>query len=254
MKNYNNWILKFEDSILSLYIDRSHKLNAIDEATIDELDHIIDSSILKDSCIKGVIISGSGDKSFSAGADIKEISTLTSDEVYNLSTKTKTIFDKIENSNKPIIAAINGVALGGGLELALACHIRIIKEKAKIGLPEVKLGLIPGYGGTQRLSKLIGKSKAISMILQSRIIGAEEAFLIGLANKISTNQDIIQESRDMLKNIMDKSPIAIREVIRCVNHSDTSEGYDIESKSFSLCHASQYSIDSIKKFLTKKKA
>jgi enoyl-CoA hydratase len=180
-----------------------------------------------------IILTGEGQKSFVAGADIKEFSDFESANAENLArTVQERLFNKIENLKKPVIAAVNGFALGGGLELAMTCHIRYASENAKLGLPEVTLGLIPGYGGTQRLPKLVGKGWANEMIFSAKMISAEKAKEIGLVNEVYSSENLLEECKNLAKIIVRNSPLAIQKAIKAVNLYDTENGFENEIKSF----------------------
>lgn len=182
---YQNLLLEIDETgVCLLTINRPDKMNALNNQVFEELDDAL-TSIKENNSIKGVIITGSGEKAFVAGADIKKLNTLKEEEAIKLSLRGQRVFQKIEDSTKPVIAAINGYALGGGCELAMACHIRVASQNALMGLPEVSLGLIPGYGGTQRLPKLVGQAKALELILSGRFVNAVEANEIGLVNLVA---------------------------------------------------------------------
>ena len=235
---YQNLLTSINNRILTLTINRESKLNALNQATLNEL-HVALAEAFENPEVGGIIITGSGTKAFIAGADIAELRNL--DEVggYNLAAEgQERVFDFIEQSPKPIIAAINGFALGGGLELALACHIRIASENVKLGLPEVSLGLIPGYGGTQRLPQLIGKGKALELILTGDMIEAEIAYTIGLVNHVVPIEFLLTTATVILQKILSRSPLAIAAAIRAVNAGSTPVGYHVEIGEFSNCFKS----------------
>jgi len=207
--------------------------------------------------VKGIILTGEGDKSFVAGADIKELSSLSKEQAFALAQKGQKLFKDIEDSPKPIIAAVNGFALGGGCELAMACHIRIATENAKFGQPEVNLGIIPGYGGTQRLTQLVGRGKALELILTADFISAQEAKAIGLVNHVVANREELMDlATKMLTKILSKSPVAIGHVIKSVNAGFNGEevGYQTEAESFAACAASEDFQEGTSAFLEKRKA
>ncbi|WP_026897376.1 enoyl-CoA hydratase/isomerase family protein [Daejeonella oryzae] len=234
---YQNLLLKIKDGILFITINRESKLNALNKATLGELHFAVTDSFHDDS-VAGIIITGAGEKAFVAGADISEFSDFNEDEGRNLAREGQTkVFDVIQNSEKPVIAAINGFALGGGLELALACHIRIAADNAKLGLPEVSLGLIPGYGGTQRLTQLVGRGKALEMILTADMISSEEAYRIGLVNYSVPVAELLPKAEELLQKILKRSPLAIGAAIRAVNAglTDGVNGFDQEIQEFSSC-------------------
>ncbi|WP_326981283.1 enoyl-CoA hydratase-related protein [Chryseobacterium sp. MYb264] len=230
--SYENILLHKEDKISIITINRPESLNALNAQTIKELSTAIEE-LNDDSSCRVVIITGSGEKSFVAGADIKEFTDLGQKEAEELAQKGHhLLFNKIENMNKPVIAAINGFALGGGLELAMACHIRYASENAKLGLPEVTLGLIPGYGGTQRLPKLVGKGIANEMIFSAKMITAQRAKEISLVNEVYPIEELLAKTKELASVITRNSPMAIAKAIHAVNLSDTEKGFDAEIKAF----------------------
>ncbi len=224
--------------ILTITINREGKLNALNNTTLNEL-HLALVNAFNSAEIDGIIITGAGNKAFVAGADISELRDL--DEVggYNLAeTGQSKVFNLIENGSKPVIAAINGYALGGGLELALACHIRIASENAQLGFPEVSLGLIPGYGGTQRLPRLIGSGRAFEMILSGDSIEAAIAYEIGLVNRVVPIELLLSSARVLLQKILSRSPMAVSAAIRAINSSSDKKGFQTEILEFSKCFGS----------------
>jgi enoyl-CoA hydratase len=207
--------------------------------------------------VKGIILTGEGDKAFVAGADIKELSSLNKEQAFTLAQKGQILFKQLEDSPKPIIAAVNGFALGGGCELAMACHIRIATENAKFGQPEVNLGIIPGYGGTQRLTQLVGRGKALELIMTADFISAQEAKAIGLVNHVVANREELMDlATKMMTKILSKSPIAIKHVIKSVNAGFNGEtiGYQTEAESFAFCAASEDFKEGTTAFIEKRKA
>lgn len=250
---YENLIIKTKGEILTIIINREKKLNALNKSTLQELNRaILDAQ--KDISIGVIIITGSGDKAFIAGADISEFLDLSPEEGEALARNGQAnIFDLIENSNKPIIAAINGFALGGGLELTLACHIRIAADTAKLGLPEVSLGIIPGYGGTQRLAQLVGKGLAFEMILTGEMITADEAFRIGLVNHVVSPAQILIKAEELANKILQKSPNAIESAIIAINASGNLNGFKVEIEEFRSCFKTVNFKEGILAFLNKRK-
>lgn len=227
-----------DNGIANLTINRPKKLNALNNQVLDELDSALES-IEADSSVKAVLLQGAGEKAFVAGADIGELSNLDGKAGKAASEKGQRIFNRIEQSAKPVIAVIDGYALGGGAELAMAAHIRIASPAAVIGLPEVTLGLIPGYGGTQRLSSLVGKAKAYEMILTGKPIKADEALKIGLVNKVS--EDAADEAKSILNTILKNGPVAVSKAIEAVRFSGASEGFKKEAELFgSLCETEDF--------------
>ncbi|KLT65080.1 enoyl-CoA hydratase/isomerase family protein [Pedobacter sp. BMA] len=233
---YQNLITEVKENILYITINREKALNALNKETLKELAHVI--QFAGDTAeVRGVILTGSGEKAFVAGADIKEFSDYDASQGEQLARDGQaTVFNAIENSPKPFIAAINGFALGGGLELAMACHIRIASDQAKLGLPEVTLGLIPGYGGTQRLTQLVGKGKAIEMIITAGMIPATDAEKIGLVNYVVPQADLISKAEEILNLVKLRAPLAVAGAIRAVVASlDGQNGYNVEIESFGKC-------------------
>jgi len=254
--NYTNLLVENRERILYITINRESKLNALNKATLAELHDII-TSTSHDDQVGGIIITGAGQKAFVAGADISEFADFNADEGRELAREGQSkVFDVIQNHSKPIIAAINGFALGGGLELALACHIRLASSTAKMGLPEVSLGLIPGYGGTQRLTELIGKGRAMEIILTADMITADDAFRTGLINHIFEPEDLLIKASEIMKMIMTRSPFAISCAIRAINaaSADGVNGYETEIYEFSNCFGSEDFKEGVEAFLSKRKA
>ena len=251
--NYENIAVSAEGNTTVITITRPQALNALNAATITELGNILDKLDGDASC-RAIIITGSGEKSFVAGADIKEFSDFGAVQAEELARNgQRTLFNKVENMSKPVIAAVNGFALGGGLELAMACHIRYASENARLGLPEVTLGLIPGYGGTQRLPKLVGKGLANELIFSAKMINATRAKEIGLVNEVFTLEDLLPKSLELAATIASNSPMAIAEAINAVNLSDTDRGYEAEIKSFGLLFEKNDKKEGVTAFLEKRK-
>ena len=244
-------VKRLENTLL-ITIDREEKLNALNSILLDEISDVLDSC-RQDKQIKGVVIAGAGDKSFVAGADIKEMSTFNVSDAASYSEKGLNLFNNIETFTKPVIAAIDGYALGGGLELALACHIRYSSANSIFGLPEVSLGLIPGYGGTQRLRNIVGLGNAFEVILSAKYIKADRALSIGLINKISEN--VLEDSIELSNIICKNSPIAIKYAIQSiVSGMNTSylDSFDIENNLFSSLFQSEDTKEGIDAFLKKR--
>lgn len=214
--DYNNLLFKQKGNIAYITVNRPDKLNALNKETLNEIGKAFEE-IEIDESTRGVLITGSGEKAFVAGADILEISTLDNISGTEFALEGQEVLNKIENCTKPVVAAVNGFALGGGCELALACHIRFASENAKFGQPEVNLGIIPGFGGTQRLSRLIGKGRAIELLTSGNMIDANEAYRIGLVNKVMPQSDLISESEKLLQSILTKGPYAVSMIIEAVN-------------------------------------
>ena len=213
---YKNLIFEQKVNIAFITINRADKLNAFNKETLSEIALAFDE-IENDDSIRGVIITGSGEKAFVAGADILEISTLDNISGTEFALEGQEVFNKIEQCSKPVIAAINGFALGGGCELALACHIRYASDNAKFGQPEVNLGIIPGFGGTQRLSRIVGKGHALELLMSGNMVDAQEAYRIGLVNKVIPQSELLSESEKLLKTILSKGSYAISMIIEAVN-------------------------------------
>jgi enoyl-CoA hydratase len=253
---YTNLSFDVRDRIATITINRPEKLNALNDATIAELSQAIDEvNSRKD--VGGAIVTGSGAKAFVAGADISELATQGSLDGRLRAMVGQRIFSKFEQSPKPVIAAVNGFALGGGLELALACHIRIASDNAKMGLPEVKLGIGPGYGGTQRLPRLVGKGRALELMLTAQPIDAAEAHRIGLVNKVVPQAELIGAAEAMLKVILANGPLAVGFCIEAVNRGlDTTleEGLVIEANHFGLIATTKDMKEGMSAFLGKRPA
>lgn len=229
---YENLLVEIENRIAVVTLNRPQALNALNKGLLDDLSAFFDEAKSNDD-IRVVILTGAGEKSFVAGADIKEFASFNAEEGQQLAAKgQERVFNKVENFSKPVIAAINGFALGGGLELAMASHFRIASTNAKLGLPEVTLGLIPGYGGTQRLPKLIGKGRAMQAIMTADMFTAEKAEQIGLVNEVVEQADLINRAKEIAGKITKNSSIAIAQAIHAINAYDKPNGFDIEIESF----------------------
>ncbi len=232
--NFENILIKQKDKLATIFINRPKKLNALNKETIEEL-HIAFETLEDDSNIKVIIITGNGEKAFVAGADISEFAHFSSNEGASLARRgQEMLFNYIENLSTPVIAAVNGFALGGGLELAMACHFRIASNNAKMGLPEVSLGVIPGYGGTQRLPQLIGKGKAMELIMTASMIDAVEAKDYGLVNHITSQDELLSLAEKLASKIMKNSSVAIGSAIKAINDNfkDGINGYETEIEVF----------------------
>jgi enoyl-CoA hydratase len=256
MENFENLKLSLEDGILTLVVTRPEKMNALNIQTIQEIREAF-QIIYDNKNIKGVIITGAGDKAFVAGADIMEIASLSEMNGRKFSENGQEVFALIENCPKPIIAAVDGYALGGGCELAMACHIRVATTQSQFGQPEVNLGIIPGYGGTQRLTHLVGKGRAFEIMMTADLISAKQARKIGLINHVvETKQELMEKCREILNKIISKAPLAIGMVISCVNAAFDPEenGYQTEANSFSSCCKSEDFEEGTSAFLQKRPA
>lgn len=251
--SYENILINHEDRTTIITINRPQSLNALNAKTIMELSNALDE-ISKDTNCRVAIITGSGEKSFVAGADIKEFSDFGTSAAEELARNGQNIlFNKIENLNKPVIAAVNGFALGGGLELAMACHIRYASDNARLGLPEVTLGLIPGYGGTQRLPKLVGKGLANELIFSAKMIPAQRAKEIGLVNDVFSLEELLPKTKELAKQIAQNSPMGITKAIEAVNQSDSSTGFETEIKAFGELFEMDDKKEGVAAFLEKRK-
>lgn len=253
---YQTLLTDLRDGILIITINRPDKLNALNKDVIEELGKVIET-IYNSEEIKSAIITGSGEKAFVAGADISEFTGLDATAGAALAKKGQdTVFNKIENAPKPIVAAVNGFALGGGCELAMACHFRTAADNARFGQPEVNLGLIPGYGGTQRLTQLVGKGKAMELMMTGDMISAAEAQTLGLVNHLFPAGELVQETENILRKIQTKAPVAIGKIISLVNRAAKGEtdGFDQEIRHFGECFTTEDMKEGTNAFLEKRKA
>lgn len=257
MSKQSYQLLKLEvsnDTIATITINRPDKLNALNGDVLNELEEVM-KEVDEREDVTGIFIKGAGDKAFVAGADIKELQDLNEMRGTVTSERGQEVFQMIEDSDKPVVAVIQGYALGGGCELALACHLRVASEKAVFGLPEVGLGLIPGYGGTQRLSRLIGKGRALEMILTGNHIKADLALAFGLVNRLVAPDELEKEADDLMKAIISKGPLAVRNAIKAVHASDMDKesGYRAEAELFGeLCGTEDF-MEGTTAFLEKRK-
>jgi enoyl-CoA hydratase len=254
--NYENIQSNHSNGITTITINRPKKLNALNKATIQELhDAFKDANMDNDS--KVIIITGSGDKAFVAGADISEFANFSVENGGKLAAKgQKLLFDFVENLSTPVIAAVNGFALGGGLELAMACHFRVASTNAKMGLPETSLGVIPGYGGTQRLPQLVGKGRAMEMVMTAGMIDAQTAKDYGLVNHVVEQDQLIPLCEKIGSKIMRNSSVAIGKAIKAINanYEDGKDGYKVEIKQFGKCFGTEDFVEGTTAFLEKRKA
>ena len=252
---YQNILTELSDGILTITVNRPDKMNALNRFVIADIGAAI-TDAYTNSDVKSVIITGAGEKAFVAGADISEFDGLGAEGGAALAKRgNDLVFNNIENCPKPVIAAVNGFALGGGCELAMACHFRIAAEHAKFGQPEVNLGLIPGYGGTQRMTALIGKGKAMELMMTADMIGAEEAKALGLVNHVVPAAELLTKAKDILKKIQTKAPLAISAIIACINEAAVGHpsGYANENERFGACFATADMQEGAKAFLEKRK-
>lgn len=254
--DYQNLIHEQHEEIAVVRINRPKKLNALNRETLGEI-HQIFQFLKEDAKTKVIVLTGSGDKAFVAGADISEFADYSVEEGKNLAANgQKTVFDCIANFPKPVIAAINGFALGGGLELAMAAHFRTASDKAKMGLPEVSLGVIPGYGGTQRLPQLVGKGRAMEMIMTAAMIDANQALQYGLVNQVTSQEELLEFTLGLAQKILRNSPMAIAAAIKAVNagFEDGKNGFQIEIESFGEAFGTEDFKEGTHAFLNKRKA
>lgn len=252
---FENLLLVNENGILTITINRPEKRNALNIRTMQEIEAAF-QLVQADESVRAVIITGAGDKAFIAGADISEITNLSAEQARAFAIKGQHIFRMIETCGKPVIAAVNGFALGGGCELAMACHMRVAVDNAKFGQPEVNLGIIPGYGGTQRLSRLVGRGKALELMLTADMISAVEALQLGLVNHVTASQEaLLEKSREILHKIMKKGPVAIAQTIRAADAAFLPvDGYEIEAEAFAACCQTHDFKEGTQAFLEKREA
>ncbi|MGE5398880.1 MAG: enoyl-CoA hydratase/isomerase family protein [Ignavibacteriales bacterium] len=253
--DFEDVVFEVIESVAIVTINRPDKLNALSIQTMNEIMQVF--TLLKHNSVSVVIITGMGEKAFVAGADISEINKLDKETGKLFSERGQEIFNFIENYEKPVIAAVNGFALGGGCELALACHLRIASENAKFGQPEINLGLIPGYGGTQRLSRLINPGRAMEYILTGDMIDAKEAYRIGLVNKVVPKAELMDKTMEMANKIASKGQVAVKASLKAVNNfreHPQKEALSLEAHLFADCCASEDFKEGTSAFLEKRKA
>ena len=254
--SYQSLKLEFFNRTAIVFIDRPDKLNALNSSVMLELKSCF-TELKNNEDVYVVIITGSGDKAFVAGADISELNKLNMLSAKEYVEKGQAVFNLIENMNKPVVAAVNGFALGGGCELALSCHIRLASENAKFGQPEINLGLIPGYGGTQRLTRLINSGRAMELILTGDIIDAGEALRLGLVNKVYPLADLLNKAKELADKIASKGQYAVKQAVKAINICDEvsgSEGLNFEASLFSLCCGTDDFKEGTLAFLEKRKS
>ncbi len=253
--SYQTLLLDVKDNIAVVTLNRPDKLNALNAQTINDLNLVFDE-LKENEEVYVVVLTGSGEKAFVAGADIKELNKLDMISAKEFAEKGQGVLNKIEKFDKPVIAVVNGFALGGGCELALACHIRLASDNAKFGQPEVNLGVIPGYGGTQRLARLINTGRAMEYILTADMISAAEAYRIGLVNKVYPQNDLLDKSIEMAKKITGKGQQAIRlamKAVKAVDEMSLNEGQNLEASLFALCCGTEDFKEGTSAFLEKRK-
>jgi len=256
MSHYENILISNKEDLSIVTINRPNKLNALNKETINEL-HLALIELDEDSDIKVIILTGSGEKAFVAGADISEFANFNISEGKKLAAKgQELLFNLIENLSTPVIAAVNGFALGGGLELAMACHFRVASNNAKMGLPEVSLGVIPGYGGTQRLPNLVGKGRAMEMIMTAGMIDAGQAMSYGLVNHVVTLEELLSFCEKLAQKISRNSSVAISAAIKAINanYVDGIDGFKVEIEEFGNCFGTEDFSEGTTAFLQKRKA
>jgi len=253
---FENILVECNGRIQYITINRESKLNALNKATLAEL-HTALTDGFSNSDIGGLVITGAGQKAFVAGADISEFASFDAVAGRALAREGQAkVFDLIENGPKPVIAAVNGFALGGGLELAMACHIRVASDNAKMGLPEVSLGLIPGYGGTQRLTGLVGKGKAFEMIMTADMITAADAMQFGLVNYVVSQDELLTKAEELLNKMLQRAPLALASAIKAINAASKSDvnGFSVEIEEFGKCFGTEDLKEGVSAFLEKRKA
>ncbi len=254
--NFENLLVHSADGLATITINRPSKLNALNKATIEELNEAF-VALEADRAVRVIVITGSGEKAFVAGADISEFAHFSEAEGGQLAAKGQEIlFDLVENLSTPVIAAVNGFALGGGLELAMSCHFRVASDNARMGLPETSLGVIPGYGGTQRLPQLIGKGRAMELIMTAGMIEAGTALDYGLVNHVVAQEQLLPLCQKIASKIMRNSPVAIGKTIHAVNagFAEGEDGYAAEIKAFGECFGTDDFKEGTTAFLEKRKA
>ncbi len=253
--SFKTLVIEIEDSIATVTIDRPEKLNALNYTVLSELDTLF-NQLKNDETVKGILLTGAGEKAFVAGADLQEIKELDGEAALQFARSGQQLFLRIETFPKPVMALINGFALGGGCELAMACHLRLASEKAKFGQPEINLGLIPGYGGTQRLPRLIGKTRALELLLTGDMIDAAEALKIGLVNKVVPAAQLLTEGKAMMKKIVAKGGIAVQSVLQAVHQGlnlSLENGLELEALLFGRVCATEDKNEGITAFFEKRK-
>ncbi len=253
---YNNLLVETNNKIARVTINRPKQLNALNKETIAEISACLDA-LETDKNVRVLILTGSGEKAFVAGADIKEFANFSVEKGKELAAQgQETLFDKIENYSKPVIAAVNGFALGGGLELAMSCHVRVASDNARVGLPETSLGVIPGYGGTQRLAQLAGKGKAMEMVLTAGMLKADAALKWGIVNDVVPQEDLLATCEKMAGKMIANSPNAQKAAIHAINagFKNGVDGFAVEIEEFGKCFGTEEFIEGTTAFMEKRKA
>ena len=253
---YNNILTETNNGVTTITINRPNKLNALNKQTIEELHNAFEEMDIDDQT-KVIVLTGSGEKAFVAGADISEFANFDMEEGSKLAARgQKLLFDFVENLSTPVIAAVNGFALGGGLELAMSCHFRVASNNARMGLPEVSLGVIPGYGGTQRLPQLVGKGRAMEMIMTAGMIDADQALNYGLVNHVKSQEELLSFCYELAHKIQRNSSVAIGKAIKAINanYRDGKNGFKVEIKQFGKCFGTEDFKEGTTAFLQKRKA
>jgi len=253
---YKNILLEQTPSVATITVNRPDKLNALNATTIKELDHAF-QGLAENPKVKVIVLTGAGDKAFVAGADISEINQLSASQALAFSQQGQRLMLKIEQLGKPVIAAVNGYALGGGCELAMACTLRIAADNAKLGLPEISLGIMPGFGGTQRLNRLAGRAATLEMSLSGKPIDAERAYTLGLVTQVVPSKGLTESVASLATSLCDAAPIAVSNILKAVeqgNECSLERGLEYESQLFALCCASEDMKEGTAAFLSKRKA
>ena len=251
---YQNLLIDTREGIAVVTVNRPDKLNALDDRTVEELDAAF-AALGGEASVRGVILTGAGEKAFVAGADIRELARQSPLEGKERSIRGQRVLDRIENLGKPVVAAVGGFALGGGCELAMACHVRVASENAKLGTPEAKLGMMCGYAGTQRLSRLVGKGRALELLLTGEMVDAQEALRIGLVNKVVPRPKLLEESEALLRKMLANGPVSLRFIIEAVNSGlemPFAEGQYLEATLFGLICTTEDMKEGTKAFLEKR--
>ena len=253
---YQNIIVESRDGVATVTVNRPDKLNALDDRTVEELDAAF-AALGGDASVRGVILTGAGEKAFVGGADIGELARQSPVEGKERSIRGQRVLDRIEKLGKPVVAAVGGFALGGGCELAMACHVRVASESARLGTPEAKLGIMCGYGGTQRLARLVGKGRALELLLTGEMVEATEALRIGLVNKVVPREKLLEESEALLRKMLANGPVSLRFILEAVNSGlevPLAQGQGLEAALFGLTCTTEDMKEGTKAFLEKRPA